>query len=64
MMKNVKAVDPDYNLWIMLEHARSAVVAAREKELGQYGVSMMKAAVLPDMTEVLARIDWKQNLGL
>jgi DNA-binding MarR family transcriptional regulator len=45
-MKNVKATDQDYNLWIMLEHARSAVVAAREKELSQHGVSMMKAAVL------------------
>ena len=45
-MKNLKPGDQDYNLWIMLEHARSAVVAAREKELNQYGISMMKAAVL------------------
>ena len=45
-MKNEKPNDQDYNLWIMLEHARSAVVAAREKELNQYGISMMKAAVL------------------
>jgi DNA-binding MarR family transcriptional regulator len=46
MMKNVKATDQDYNLLIMLEHAHSAVVAAREKELSQHGVSMMKTWVL------------------
>jgi DNA-binding MarR family transcriptional regulator len=46
IMKDVKAADQDYNLWIMLEQAHSAVVAAREKELSEHGVSMMKAEVL------------------
>ena len=45
-MKDVKTTDKDNNLWIMLEHAHSAVVAAREKELSEHGVSMMKAEVL------------------
>ena len=45
-MKDVKITDADYNLWLMLEHAHSAMVAAREKELSEHGVSMMKAEVL------------------
>jgi DNA-binding MarR family transcriptional regulator len=45
-MKKSHSEDKDFNLWVMLEQARTAVGTARDKELYQYKVSFMKAAVL------------------
>jgi DNA-binding MarR family transcriptional regulator len=45
-MKKSHSEDKDYNLWVMLEQARTAVGTARDKELYQYKISFMKAAVL------------------
>lgn len=38
--------DKDFNLWVLLQQARDAVFKAREKELNQYGITPMEAAVL------------------
>lgn len=38
--------EQEFKLWLMLEQAHSAIFAAREKDLTQYGTSPMKAAVL------------------
>lgn len=46
MKKETAPYEQEFNLWVMLEQAQSAVFAAREKELAQYGISPMKAAVL------------------
>jgi DNA-binding MarR family transcriptional regulator len=45
-MKEVSPYEQEFKMWVMLEQAHSAVFAAREKELTQYGTSPMKAAVL------------------
>jgi DNA-binding MarR family transcriptional regulator len=45
-MKKSHSTDKDFNLWVILEQARTAVGTARDKELYQYKVSFMKAAVL------------------
>lgn len=45
-MKESTTYEQEFKLWVMLEQAQSAVFAAREKELTQYGTSPMKAAVL------------------
>jgi DNA-binding MarR family transcriptional regulator len=44
--RSAQPVDKDYQLWIMLEQARAAMLTAREKELAKYDTSAMKAAVL------------------
>lgn len=48
--KNNEAVDllsdPDYNLWVLVQHARDSMAAARTKELDEYGISIVEAAVL------------------
>lgn len=46
MKKETALYEQEFKLWVMLEQAQSAVFAAREKELAQYGISPMKAAVL------------------
>ena len=46
MKKETAPYEQEFKLWVMLEQAQSAVFAAREKELAQYGISPMKAAVL------------------
>jgi DNA-binding MarR family transcriptional regulator len=45
-MKKSRSEDKDYNLWVILEQARTAVGTARDKELYPYKISFMKAAVL------------------
>ena len=45
-MKKSHSDDKDYNLWVMLEQARTAMGTARDKELYHYKISFMKAAVL------------------
>ena len=40
------STDQDYNLWALLRQTRDAMVKAREKELGKYGISSIQAAVL------------------
>lgn len=45
-IKKSNLYEKEFKLWVMLEHAHSAVFAAREKELAQYGTSPMKTAVL------------------
>ncbi|MDP2918698.1 MAG: MarR family transcriptional regulator [Dehalococcoidia bacterium] len=40
------STDQDYNLWVLMRQARDAMVKAREKELGKYGISSIQAAVL------------------
>jgi len=46
MKKETVPYEQEFKLWVMLEQAQSAVFAAREKELAQFGISPMKAAVL------------------
>ncbi len=38
--------DDDFELWILLDHARFAISRARELELAQYGITPEHAAVL------------------
>jgi len=38
--------DQDFVLWVQLRQARDAVFKAREKELSQYGISVMQSAIL------------------
>lgn len=45
-MPNNSSEDRDYNLWVLLHQTRDATYNAREKELRQYGISLMEAAVL------------------
>lgn len=45
-MPNNSSEDRDYNLWVLLHQTRDATYNAREKELRQYGISPMEAAVL------------------
>ncbi len=35
--------NPTYNLWILLSQTRTAIFKAREKELGQYGITVVEA---------------------
>ena len=46
MKKETAPYEQEFKLWVMLEQAQSAIFAAREKELAQFGISPMKAAVL------------------
>jgi DNA-binding MarR family transcriptional regulator len=46
MKKESYPYEQEFKLWLMLEQSHSAVVAASEKELAQYDISPMKAAVL------------------
>ena len=45
-MKDYILVDPDIKLWVLINQARAAMFAVEEKELRQYGISAMRAAVL------------------
>lgn len=45
-MKSSSHVDEDFKLWVLLGQASDAVPKARQKELDQYGISTMQAAVL------------------
>jgi len=45
-MKDVSLADRDYKLWVRLHQARHAVYSARDRELRQFGVTTMEAAVL------------------
>ncbi len=38
--------DQDYNVWILLQNTRDAMAAVRAKELSEYGLSHVEAAVL------------------
>ena len=40
------AIDPNYELWVLLQQACSAMSRARENELREFGISRMQAAVL------------------
>lgn len=44
-MNNSSHRDDDYSLWVLLSQASDAAFRAREKELSQYGISAMQAAV-------------------
>ncbi len=44
-MKNL-STDQDYDLWVLLRRTSLVVLKARERELAQYGISAVKAAVL------------------
>ncbi len=46
MRKETAPYEQEFKLWVMLEQAHSAIFASLEKELAQYGISPMKAAVL------------------
>jgi DNA-binding MarR family transcriptional regulator len=46
MKKVTSSYDQEFELGIMLEQAQQSVFASRERELAQYAVSPMKAAVL------------------
>lgn len=41
-----QSTDQDYNLWVLLAQARSAMFRARQQELRQYGITPRQAAVL------------------
>ena len=45
-MPNGSLEDRDYNLWVLLHQTRDATYNARDKELRQYDISPMEAAVL------------------
>lgn len=40
------AVDKDYELWLLLRHARDAVAKARDYELDEIGLSRIQAGIL------------------
>jgi DNA-binding MarR family transcriptional regulator len=41
-----RAVDKDYNLWVLLHQTTDAVIKARQKELDQFGISFIEVGVL------------------
>jgi len=41
-----RAVDEDYNLWVLLHQTTDAVLRARQKELDQFGISFIEVGVL------------------
>jgi len=45
-MKNASDSDQDHTLWMLLRQACDAALRARDRELGQYGISVEEAAVL------------------
>jgi len=45
-MKNISSVDKDYNLWVLLHQTTDAALRARQKELDQFDISVIEAAVL------------------
>ena len=45
-MKKQSFEDQDFELWVLLHQTRDAIFRARDKELGQYGISTMQAGVL------------------
>lgn len=45
-MDDSLSASQDYNLWVLLHQARDVIYKAKEKELRQYGLSPIKAAVL------------------
>jgi DNA-binding MarR family transcriptional regulator len=45
-MKNISPVDEDYNLWVLLHQTTDAALRARQKELDQFGVSVIEVGVL------------------
>jgi len=45
-MNNSLFTDEDYELWVLLHQAETATFRARDKELSNYGISAMWAAVL------------------
>jgi len=45
-MKNFSSTDRDYNLWVLLNQARDAVLKARQKELQRYNISASRAAAV------------------
>ena len=45
-MSRYLATDHDYNLWVLLRQTRDAIIKARARELQQYGISSIQAAVL------------------
>ena len=44
-MQNLTYPDPDYNLWVLLSHARRAMMTARQRELKKYKITPRQAAV-------------------
>ncbi len=40
------STDPDYDLWVLLRQTSQIVLQARERELSEYGLSTVRAAVL------------------
>jgi DNA-binding MarR family transcriptional regulator len=45
-MKNISPVDEDYNLWVLLHQTTDVVLRARQKELDQFGISVIEVGVL------------------
>jgi DNA-binding MarR family transcriptional regulator len=45
-MQGLKVSDSDYNIWVLLHQTTKAVNMARGKELSQFGIRPMQAAVL------------------
>ena len=45
-MTTPPSTDKYHKLWVLLHQAKDAVYKSREKELSQYGISTMEAAVL------------------
>ena len=45
-MKNFSSTDQDYNLWVLLNQTSDLILKARRKELGQYGILPVQAALL------------------
>ena len=45
-MQDLTASDSDYKIWVLLHQTVKAVNRAREKELSQFGIRPMQAAVL------------------
>jgi len=45
-MKYIASMDQDHRIWVWLHHTLHVVYRAREKELDQFGISLMQAGVL------------------
>jgi MarR family transcriptional regulator for hemolysin len=45
-MNEPLSIDKDFNLWVLLNQAKDAVLKIREKELIQYGITAREAAAL------------------
>lgn len=45
-METNAPVDREYELWVLLQQACDAMVRVREKEVREFGISMMQATVL------------------